>query len=222
MVRMQDEQDVDGAGIHCIRLIPRLRHPRHHGEIVLRIRQRVVRVDVRHSLDVPVRERRDGGHLGDQSHEGDVAFTLVEDVLRRRIKRGQRRHTSAEHRHGVGVVAKPFHELLDVLVHVRVEGDVVYPLFIFRLRGKFSVPEEPRDLEKARLLSELLDGIAAISQNSAVAVDERDRGAARRGVEKGRIVAHHAEVVVLHLDLFEIRRSDRFIRDRNRIRGAGA
>jgi len=75
------------------------------------------------------------------------------------------------------VVAKPFQELPHVLVHVRVERDVVHELVVLLLGGQLSLPEQPRHFEESRRLSELFDGISAIAKNALVAVDEGDRAA---------------------------------------------
>ena len=54
------------------------------------------------------------------------------------------------------------------------------------------------------LLGQLLDRIAAVAQDALVAVDERDRALARRGVHERRVVAQQAEVVGIHLDLPQV------------------
>ena len=92
------------------------------------------------------------------------------------------------------VVAEALQERLDVLVHVRVVRDVVHPLVVLGLRRQLAVAQQPRDLEEGRLLGELLDRVAAIAENALVAVDERDRALARRGVHERRIVASSARI----------------------------
>jgi hypothetical protein len=88
------------------------------------------------------------------------------------------------------VVAEALEELPHVLVHVRVERDVVHELIVLLLVRQLAVPEQPRDLEKCGVFRQLLDGISAIAKNSLVAVDVGDRAATGSCVEKGGIVAH--------------------------------
>src|ERR1019366_398897 len=143
-------------------------------------------------------------------------------VLRRRIERTQRRHRRAQHRHRMRVLTEPFHELLDVLVHVRVVRDVLHPLVVLGLRWKLAVTEQPRDLEEIRLPRELVDRVSAVPQDALVAVDERDRTSARRGVHERRIVSHQSEVTGLDLDLLQVRRANGVVSDWDRVGLAGA
>ena len=56
-------------------------------------------------------------------------------------------------------------KLLDVLVHERVDRDLVRPLVELRLRRQLAVDEQVGDLEVGRLLGELLDRIAAVLED---------------------------------------------------------
>ena len=67
--------------------------------------------------------------------------------------------------------------------------------------------------EIGAVLGQLLDGIAAVAQDALVAVDERDLALAQRRVVERRVVAHHPEIVGLHLDLAQIDGADRVVRD---------
>ncbi len=87
------------------------------------------------------------------------------------------------------VVPEPRQKRLEILVHVRVIGDVVHEGVVLRLFRQLAVAEQPRDLEEAGLLGELLDRVAPIAQDTLVAIDEGDRAPARGGVQERRIVA---------------------------------
>ena len=86
----------------------------------------------------------------------------------------------------------------------RVVRDLVDPAVQLGGRRKVPVEEQVRRLEERALLGELLDRVAAVLQDSLVAVDERDRAAARRRVHEGGVVRHQPEIVVGRLDLAEI------------------
>ena len=87
-----------------------------------------------------------------------------------------------EHAHRVGVVLEAFHELLDVLVEVRVERDVVHPLLELRARWQLAVDQQVSRLQERGALGELFDRVAAVLQDAALAVDVGDGAAAGRGV----------------------------------------
>jgi len=63
--------------------------------------------------------------------------------------------------------------LADVLVYERVVGDVVYPGVVLLGGGEFPVDQEVGDFEIGGLLSQLLDGIAAVFEDAFPAVNPR-------------------------------------------------
>ena len=148
VVGVENEQDVDRPRVHRMGLVLRLRHPGDHRQEVLGVWQRVVGIDVGHPLHVPIGERRDRRYLRQEPDEGDVALVRVVNVLRARIERRQRGDARRKHRHRVRVVPESFHEVLDVLVHVRVHRDVGHPLVVLGLRGELAVAQQPRDFEE--------------------------------------------------------------------------
>src|SRR5690606_15988358 len=78
------------------------------------------------------------------------------------------------------------------------------PVAQLRLGGQLAVQHEVRGLEIAAALRELLDRVAAVAQDAALAIDERDRALARRRVHERGVVAEQAEVVVGCLDLPQV------------------
>jgi hypothetical protein len=89
----------------------------------------------------------------------------------------------------MGVVMEAVHEPLPhVLVDVRVERDVVRPLLELRPRRELAMGDQVGDLEVARLLGQVLDGITPVPQNPVVAVEIRDRALAGRRLQEGGIV----------------------------------
>ena len=78
------------------------------------------------------------------------------------------------------VVLESLHELLDVLVQHRVEGDLANPGLELRLGRQFAEQDQVGGFEEVALFGELLDGVAAIEQDALVAVDEGNGAAAVR------------------------------------------
>src|SRR5450756_2040476 len=121
------------------------------------------------------------------------------------------------------VVAEAFEELPHVLVHIGVERDFVHELVILLLGRQLTVAKQPRDLEEGGILRELLYRVAAIAEDSLLAIDERDGAPARCGVQKRRVVAHETRIVgISRLDLLEVDGADRAISDRDAICLGGA
>src|SRR5207253_8872547 len=112
-------------------------------------------------------------------------------------------------------------QLLDVFVKQGVMGDRVHPLTVLGRIGQVAMNQEIGDLEEATALGQLLDGIAAVAEDTALAVDEGDRAPAARGVEKGGIVAQQSGARPIRGDLLEIGGGDRAIPDRDLVAAAG-
>ena len=129
------------------------------------------------------------GHLGDEPHDLAHADLGVGDVLRLGIEGRQGADGGHEDAHGVGVVVEAVHEPLpDVLVDVGVEGDVVRPLLELRPGRELAVDDEVGDLQVARLLGQVLDGVAPVAEDAVVAVEVGDRAATGRRLDEGGVV----------------------------------
>ena len=200
------------VGIRAVLQLGRLEQ---HVQEIAGVAQLVVRIGERHAQAVPVGKRRQRRHLSDQAVGLLPARFLVEDVLRLGIKRGKRGDGGNHHAHGVGVVVKAVQEFLHGLVDEGVVRDVVGPIFQLRARGQLAVQNQIGGFEIGAFLGQFLDGIAAVSQDAFVAVDERDLALTQGRVVEGRVVAHHPELVGFHLDLAQIDGADRVVLDRN-------
>ena len=211
MVGVEDEQDVERARQHRVRLVLQLGHLEQHVQEIAGEAQIVVGIDVRPADAVAKRPRGDARHLGDRPVHLLQARFLVEDVLRVRIEARHRADDAQEDGHRVGVVLEPLHQLLDVLVQHRVERDLLGPVLLLLRGGKLAKQNQVGRLEEVALLRELLNRVAAIQQDALVAVDVGDRAAAVRRVHERRVVRHEAEVVRLFLDLAQVHRADRAV-----------
>ena len=221
VIGVEDEEDVERALQPGVRLVLELGHLVEHRQEVAGVAQVVVRIDVRLPRVVAEREGGQRRHLGDQADDLDVAARRVLDPRGVGIERGEGADRRQQHAHGVGVVAEPLHEVLDVLVHERVDRDLVRPLVELLLVRQLAVDEEVGDLEVGRLLGELLDRVAAVLQDPGVAVEEGDGRPARRRVHERGVVGHQAEVVVVDLDVAQGRRADRPVLDRHLVGAPG-
>src|SRR5262245_51105139 len=115
------------------------------------------------------------------------------------------------------VIMEPVYELLDVLMDEGVVCDVPLPLLQFRGAGQLTVEEEVGDFQVVAALRQLLDQVAAISQDAAVAIDESYRALARRRVHEGRVVTHEPEIAVGDLYFAQVFGGYRVMLDRNLI-----
>ena len=100
--------------------------------------------------------------------------------------------------------------------------DVIHPAVQFTGVGQLAEQEQVGDFEIGTVFGENVDGITAIAQDSLIAVNEGDRAAAGRGIHKGRVVGHQAEIFGASLDLAQIHRADGSVFDRKRVALSGA
>ena len=222
MIGVQDEEHIERARQPRIGLVLELGHLVHHPQEVPRVAKVVVGVYIGLAHVVAEGERRQRGHLREQADDLDCAHLLVVDLVRVGVERRQCPHRGHQHPHRVGVVAEALHEVLHVLVHERVDRDLVNPLIQLRLRGQLTVDQEVGHLEVGRLLAELLDRVAAVFEDARLAIDVGDRAATRRRVGVRRVIRHQAEVRLVGLDLAQIHRAHGAIGDRQLVRLAGA
>ena len=106
---------------------------------------------------------------------------------------GRERADHADHDgHRMRVAAEARLEPGHLLMHHRMVCDQFLKFFILFFCWKLSVEQEMARFDKAPLLGELLDRIAAIKQHALVAVDEGDLRLAARGRGEARIVGEAA------------------------------
>ncbi len=222
VVGVQDEQDVERALERRVRLVLHLGHLEQHVQEVAGEAEVVVGVDVGPPHAVAVGEGGDGRDLGDQPDHLLAPRLGVEDVLAVRVEGRHRPDRADEDAHRVGVVGEALHELLDVLVHHGVHGDLVGPRLQLVGGGQLAEQQQVGGLEEVALLGQLLDRVAPVHQDALVAVDVGDLAAARRGVHERRVVGGEAEVVRVGLDLAQVHRLDGAVGDRHFVLLAGA
>ena len=222
VVGVQDEQDVQRALQPRIGLVGELGHLVHHRQEVARVVQGVVRIDVRLAHVVPEGERGQRGHLREQPDDLGLADVIVVDLVGVGVERREGAHRGHEHPHRVGVVAEALHEVLDVLVHERVDRDLVCPLGQLCCSRQSAVNQQVGDLQVSRVLAQLLDRIAAVLQDPGLAVDVGDRAATGGGVRVRRVVGHQAEVGLARLDLTQVHRPHGPVGDRQLVGAARA
>ena len=78
----------------------------------------------------------------------------------------------------VRVMAEARHESFEVLMYRHVADDFVFPTVQHLSRRQLAMENQPTGFQRSRMLRQLLDGIAAIAQNSLVAIDISDAAAA--------------------------------------------
>src|SRR5439155_575970 len=164
-----------------------------HGEEVTGVGEVVVRVDVGEAAAVAVSEGCDGRHLADQPPRLHPPRLEVHDVLRLGVEGGERADRADQDAHRMGVVAEALDELLQVLVHQGVHLDVALPHAEVRGGGQLALDDQVGGLEEAALLGQLLDRVAAVAEDAALAVDVADLALAGGRVEERGVVADDLE-----------------------------
>ena len=120
------------------------------------------------------------------------------------------------------VVAKRLHQRLDIFVHEGVMRNVVGPRRQLFLVRQFAKKDQVRDFQKVASLRELFDRVAAVFENSLIAVNKRDRAFGGRGVHQRGVVSHQPEIVRVRFDLAQVHRAHGPILNWQRVRFAGA
>ena len=207
MIGVEDEEHVQRARQARIGLVAQLGHPVHHREEVAGIVEVVVGVDVGLSPVVAVGERGERRHLCEQPDYLDGAHLLVCHLVGVGVEGRQGADRGDEHAHRVGVIAKALHEVLDVLVNERVNRDLIHPGVQLRAGRQRAVDQQVGHLEVGRVLTQLLDRIAAMLQDAGLAVDVGDRAATRGRVHVGGVVCHQPKVLLVGFDLAQVHRA---------------
>jgi hypothetical protein len=136
---------------------------------------------------------------------GDLALARIVDIGGVVVKRRQRADDAAHDRHRMRVAAETAIERRELVVHHRVHGDGAVEIRHLLLVRQVAVQQQVADFQKARMLRELVDGIAAIEQDALVAVDEGDVAfAACRGGETG-VVSEDVDFPVKLADVYDVR-----------------
>ncbi len=214
VVGVQDEEDLERALQHRVRLVPAADREGHVDEVA-DVVELVAREHVREPARMAEGEGGDRRHLGDQAHSLQAAVLGIRDVLGVGVEGRERTDRAQQHPHRVRVVAEPLEELRHVRVHVGVQAHLVLPRLELGRRRQLSLEQEVRGLEEARLLRDLLDRVAAVAQDAGIAVDVRDRAAAVRRVEECRVVGEQPAVAIGGADLREVGRPDGAVDDRD-------
>ncbi len=172
MIGVQNEDRVQRLRQHRVDLVLPTRHREAHAHEILGVSEIVHRIHERLSERIFVSHRRNGRHFRDQAVTCDFALMLVRDVGRVVIEGGKRADNANHDCHGMRVAPERPKQEADLLMHHRVIGDGVIEIRHLFGRRQLAVQQQVADFEKGRLLRELIDRIAAIEQNSLVAVYE--------------------------------------------------
>src|SRR5437762_4685690 len=104
----------------------------------------------------------------------------------------------------------------------RVMRDVIGPIFQLLGRRQFAMKEQVSGFQIRAFLREILDGIAAVTQNAGVAINKSDSADARSRVVERRVVTHHPEFFGIDFDLAEVGGPDGAVGDRDFVGFSGA
>ena len=175
VVRVKDQELVDGAVDDRIDFVIRRRQAEHHVQEVLRVGQVVGRVHHRVAHVVLVALGRQRGQLGDEPVDGqlDVLHGAVR-ILAVRVEGGQGGGHGAQHAHRVGAERERIEEALHVLVHEGVHLDAAFKPIEPLLIGQVAVDQEVGHLHKGRLLGQILNAVSTVAQDALLAIEEGD------------------------------------------------
>ena len=124
------------------------------------------------------------GSLASRPDRRQLDLFVVGGVQRIRVVRRERVDRAGQHRHRVGVARETVEEPLEVLVQHRVQLNPAGEVGQLRGAGQLAVDQQVADLDERRLLGELVDRNAAVTQDAGVAVDVGDGALASGGVDE--------------------------------------
>ena len=118
-----------------------------------------------------------------------------------------------EHRHRVAVLREPVEEPGQRIGDALERRDLGPPARALGGSRQFAVQDQPGDVEIAMALGELLDGVAAVTEDALVAVDVGDPADAGGRVLERRVVGGEPRVVGVRAHLSEPGGADRSVLD---------
>ncbi|MCY1441084.1 hypothetical protein D9M71_573870 [compost metagenome] len=187
MVGVEDEDPVHCLGQYRADRFDLARGVEHHVQEVFRVRQVVARVHHGLAHGVLVNHRGQGRHLGNQTDRGDFAVLRVIDVQRVMVERRQGADHAAHDGHRVGVAAEAVEEGLQLLVNHGVVLHGADELGLLLGIRQFAVEQQVAGLEVVGFFGQLLDRVAAVQQDTLVAVDISDLRLAGCGRHETRV-----------------------------------
>ena len=143
---------------------------------------------------MPVGQRGEGGHLGDQPLGRLEAMRLLGDVESLVVLGGQCTGQGRHDAHRMGVAGELPDHRLDALGDPALAGDGVLEGRLLARRRQGGVQQEVAQFQEVRLLGELFDRVAAVQQGAGVSVDVGDVGVARGRGHESRVVGEETLV----------------------------
>jgi hypothetical protein len=187
VVGVQDEEALERLREHWVDLIRLGEVAEVELEEVVDEVQRVVRVQEGLADALLVRVGGDDRDLREEADGRLLDHLGVVDVERVLVVGRERVDRAGEHRHGVSVRRQCREEALEILVQEGVVADAIREVLVLGLGGELTVEEQVGDFEEARLGGELLDRIAAVTQDAVGTIDVRDGGLGRRRVDEALV-----------------------------------
>ena len=116
MIRVQDQQHVEGADQRRINVVGLVRHAEGHANEVLGVAALAIRVEQRQTRRALRNVRNHRRHLGNEEDEGAVQLLRIVGIQGLLIVGSQAGSTGLEDRHGVPIVWEGSEESLEILM----------------------------------------------------------------------------------------------------------
>ena len=196
MVGMQDEDAIHRARQDRVRLVFLGRHRVAHAQEIGGVVEIVLRIHEGLADRIFVRHCGEGRHFCDHADRSDHALMRIGDVGGVVIESRQCADTTGHHSHRMRVTAEALEEPAHLFMDHRVAGHAIVKICLLRGGRQFAVEQEVTRLQEIPVLGELLNRIAAIEQDTLVAIDIGDLGlTAGRGGES-RVIGEHPALAV--------------------------
>ena len=188
VVGVEDEDQVQGVLDFVRDVVLLVGNREHHVQEVCTVAQVGIGIVERQSQRTPIGKGGNRPHFADQSGGQFLERLLVTQREELGVKAGHVAQRRREQSHRWGVGGNVLELVLHALVQQLVQRQPLAESIQFVLLGQPAENQQPGSLDKIGMVGELLDGNAAIAEDSLVPVDERDRTFADGRVRQRRVI----------------------------------
>ena len=146
-----------------------------------------IRVDEGETFGAAVRVGGNGPDLADEAGRGFFEGIFALELQELQVEARQGVDHGREDGHGLGLDRESLEVVLEGLVQGGVASETGTQAVDLLPLGKTAKDQQPRHFHETRLLCQLLDGDAPITEDALLAVDERDLAQARACVAERRV-----------------------------------
>src|SRR5680860_1237076 len=205
MVCMENENIVHRSRQNRVHLVIFARNRKTHLQEIGRVIEIVSRINKWLANRILVGHGGNRRQLCNHTDRRNIPLDGIVDVCRVVIKSGEGADDPHEDSHRVGIAPEPGEETVHLLVNHRVHGYTLRKILELRLRWQFTVKQQMAGFEEVSIFRELVDRVAAVKQDSFLAIDICDLGLATGSESEPRVKSETPRLTVMPCYVDDIR-----------------